>query len=276
MSRGFGIEIAKVKNEEMLEDLILDICSHNPEYENAQRNGSRGQKQDGVDIFCRDKATGKWIGLQCKVRTNGKLTKKDIDNEIEKALKFNPTLDQYYIFTTAKRDSVIQEYIRVISEEHRRNRLFDLYIRFWDDIESILNDKVYEEVHFKYYKRYYRHIKEDGYSFGKLIHLTVGYKQLTSRYEFIIGKTYQKNSESYDGINYWKNLYYMMNMSDRTFEIIPRPCYAGSIPSLVRSHQDKCSIALWLNSIEDWDNLIYSEETDYKYELSEEEYKNLL
>ena len=63
MSNGFGVEIPRVDNEEMFEHLCLDLVKNNSKYENSNRNGRRGQRQNGVDIFARERESLNWIGI---------------------------------------------------------------------------------------------------------------------------------------------------------------------------------------------------------------------
>lgn len=107
MSISFGIELPIISNEDLFEDFCLDITKNNISYENSQRNGTRGQRQDGVDIFAREVANYSWIGIQCKVKSREKISSSEIDKEIAKAIHFNPKLSKYYFYTTAKRDVTI-------------------------------------------------------------------------------------------------------------------------------------------------------------------------
>lgn len=154
----FGIEIPRIENEEVFENLCLDLIKANVQYENVNRNGRRGQKQDGVDIFARNKLSLEWIGIQCKVKTNGSIKEEEIKKEVEKAYGFNPNLSHYIFYTTAKRDSKIQAYVRSISDQNKNKNLFNIDILFWEDIEDLLREDKYNSVHYKYYRSFYTHI----------------------------------------------------------------------------------------------------------------------
>lgn len=132
------IEIPKIEDENIFENLCKDIYGFDSNYENVQRNGVRGQRQDGVDVFARRTSDNSWIGIQCKVRKKGKLSEKEIEAEILKALNFNPRLTKFYIYTTANRDTKIQEHVRIISDEYKVKNNFDISIIFWDDIAQLL------------------------------------------------------------------------------------------------------------------------------------------
>jgi tetratricopeptide (TPR) repeat protein len=128
-------------NWEEFENLCFQLFSKlwNDPY--IQRNGRKGQSQNGVDIFgkCIDKLTG----LQCKgkqVYPQKQVTEKEIDEEVNKAKNFSPKLYSYVILTTAPRDSKIQEYVRIKSQENNQIGLFEIHVFFWEDItERIIN-----------------------------------------------------------------------------------------------------------------------------------------
>ncbi|PSJ56188.1 restriction endonuclease [Kumtagia ephedrae] len=78
---------------------------------NVSRVGTRGQGQDGVDIKGhRDRDPNQLVGIQCKLKVgNSKLTKREVDEEVKKALTFNPPLNEYFIVTTSKNDTKLQQ-----------------------------------------------------------------------------------------------------------------------------------------------------------------------
>lgn len=79
-----------------------------------QRNGRRGQTQNGVDIYGMPQGAVSYYGIQCKGKdeyTNAQLTKDEIDQEIEKAQSFKPALKRFIFATTSNKDSEIEEYI---------------------------------------------------------------------------------------------------------------------------------------------------------------------
>jgi hypothetical protein len=264
MRIGFGIELPRITNEDLFEDFCLDIIKNNKKFENAQRNGTRGQRQNGVDIFAREITNCSWLGIQCKVKAGEKISSSEVDNEIAKAVHFNPKLSKYYFYTTAKRDVVIQEHIRKINDTNIKRSSFSVEIFFWEDIESLMCLKEYKSLHYKYYNNYYANIEEDGYSFGKLISLTVGYPGNEAYYELLIGQTYRDGKE-FNGLNYWKNASFIMNMNDRTFETFPVRCHPSDLENAFRNERDRYIICEWLNSIGDIGKFLKSQEEDYKY-----------
>ena len=95
------------KSWDEFEDICADLlkCMWRDPY--VVRNGRSGQRQHGVDIYGkpvhlkgRDSETA---GAQCK-RVEA-LTEKDIKNEIEQATEFKPSLEEYLLLTTLKRDA---------------------------------------------------------------------------------------------------------------------------------------------------------------------------
>lgn len=113
-----------------------------------KKNGRVGQKQYGVDIWGIKKGETLYSAIQCKVKdeyTNSKLTKKEIDTEIENALHYNGQLTRFIIATTANKDTEIEEYIRVKNIEYRSKKLFDICLFSWEDIVDRLRE--YKDVY---------------------------------------------------------------------------------------------------------------------------------
>lgn len=106
---------------------------------NAQLNGISGQRQNGVDIFGRDIASGNAYGVQCKVRSK-RITFSEIEAEIEKAEDFLPRIQHFIIATTADRDGVLQAKIRSLSEARRAVGQFSVHIVSWNDLTDMLDE----------------------------------------------------------------------------------------------------------------------------------------
>lgn len=272
----FGVEIPRILNEDLFEDLCLDLFRMNDEYENTNRNGRRGQRQDGVDIFARNKLSLKWLGIQCKVKDKGNIRVEEVDKEIERAYKFNPKITQYTFYTTAKRDSNIQAYIRSRSDDNVAKGLFNIDILFWEDIENLLRSERYNSIHYKYYREYYTRLKEDGFSFGKLISLNIGHQHLDSFYPLLIGKIYREKNQKQETINHWKGIYYIVNFNEYTSEIFPIPCYPSDLEAAFKYKRDRYIITKFINSIPNMDNFIESKESHFELILTDEEYKEFL
>ena len=140
-----NLQIPPPENEDEFENLCLDL--YKLEFgDKTQKNGSRGQSQTGVDIFCPDQH----IGIQCKKKEfNKKISVKKLKVEIEKAKSFKPPLKRFILVTTCKRDAQIQKEARLISKDHKKKNLFSVEIHSWDEIKNLL-DK-HPEVYKKYY-----------------------------------------------------------------------------------------------------------------------------
>lgn len=276
MSAGFGVEIPRIENEDLFENFCFDLIKANKKYENEQRNGRRGQGQNGVDIFAREVNCLEWVGIQCKVKTGGIIKLAEIESEINKALTFNPKLKSYFIYTTAKRDAIIQEDIRIINDRNLKNGLFSVQILFWEDIEIILKEDDYKSVHYKYYRQFYTTFKDDGFSWGKLIGLTVSYKEDDAYYELLIGRVCKEKTDNKCGLDYWKNINFIMNMTERTFETFPKHCHSSDLERAIENSRDRYIICQWLNSIDDIEKFIESSEHEYKFTITDEQFEKYL
>ena len=156
------LQFSPPENEEDFERLCLDL--YKSEFgKQTQRNGRRGQTQDGVDIFVQDQ----YIGIQCKKKElNGKITKEELFKEIAKAKKFQPSLKEFILATSCKRDANIQKEARVISDEHKAKKLFSVQVHSWEEIRELLDKYPF------IYKTYYPEINITSQDFkqGTFLH----------------------------------------------------------------------------------------------------------
>ena len=148
-----NLQIPPPKNPDDFENLCLDL--YEAEFgDGTQLYGSKGQAQQGVDIFTLNQN----IGVQCKKKEygNGKITEKELKQEIEKAKEFNHKvkLKRYIYASTCKRDAKIQKIAWQISEEHKKHNLFSVEIHSWNEIEKLLNK--HPIVFKKYYPHFYK------------------------------------------------------------------------------------------------------------------------
>ena len=138
-------QIPPLVDGELFEKLCLDL--YKVKFgDRTQRNGRQGQSQDGVDIFVPDQN----IGIQCKKKDfDNKITDLELQKEVQKAKNFKPPLQRFILATTCKRDAKIQEVARLISEDHKNQKLFSVEIHSWDEIRNLLRE------HYEIYEKYY-------------------------------------------------------------------------------------------------------------------------
>ncbi len=117
MSLLAATQIPRPSDEQAFERASIALWRHLLEDPNVQRNGRRGQRQNGVDLFGIRKNDASWyVGVQCKLKSEGQLlTESEIKSEVQKALTFRPQLREYFITTTAPDDVRMQELARAIS-----------------------------------------------------------------------------------------------------------------------------------------------------------------
>lgn len=145
-------QIAAPKYWEEFEDLCLDLFRRVWGDPTAQKNGRRGQPQNGTDI-CGRLTSGEVCGLQCKgkdSRLGAAVTEKELREEAEKAKSFQPRLSRWLLVTTGSKDGAIEATARLISEEHKDKGLFSVQVLAWEDLQSMISD--YPEVMEKYYR----------------------------------------------------------------------------------------------------------------------------
>ncbi|MGE8514440.1 MAG: hypothetical protein ACN6N7_17190 [Chryseobacterium culicis] len=139
------MNIPTPKNWEDFESICLSSFKIRWNSPNLVKNGRQGQAQHGVDIFGEDNL-GNQVGIQCK-KYDGTLTIKTVEEEIEKATKFEPPITSFYIATTAPTDATIQREIRILSDQRKKDGEFSVRIFSWDEIiqELIINKAIFKK-----------------------------------------------------------------------------------------------------------------------------------
>lgn len=168
------------KSWEEFEEITIDALRIKWDNPDLKRHGRSGQPQNGVDIYG-DNYHFQFVGVQCK-KYDLKLTKKTIEIEIDKAEKFTPEIEVFYIATSYLSDVTLQKEVRLISKERKRLGKFPVDILFWNDIvqELVTNEKIFkkhypqislESFQEKKYKRFFSLLDLSFYG-SNLKHLT--------------------------------------------------------------------------------------------------------
>lgn len=131
--------LRKPANWQDFESLCLLLWREEWKSDDLKKNGRNGQAQKGVDICGHRNGEDSYSGIQCKCKPGNKpLTTGEIDEEIENAKAFKPALCRLVFATTADKDVDIEEYVRIKDDENRRNGLFSIDIKSWQDIIDLL------------------------------------------------------------------------------------------------------------------------------------------
>lgn len=142
MTKLRNLKLLPPSDEKEFENLCLALWKRILSDPSAQLNGRRGQGQKGVDLFGRRKGSVNWVGVQCKVRSNGTLEERDIRDDVIAAKSFNPRLSELIFATTAPRDEKIQEYARVLTERNARDgNELKISVFSWHDIQLELSEE---------------------------------------------------------------------------------------------------------------------------------------
>ena len=124
------------KSWQEFEDICLSSFILRWSNPNLCKHGRQGQEQNGVDIYGNDEK-GRLVGVQCK-NTLKTITDKLIDEECDKAEKFEPPLTSLYIATTSPTDAALQKYVRMLNIQRELNAKFPVYIVFWEGVQNDL------------------------------------------------------------------------------------------------------------------------------------------
>ena len=131
--------LRKPANWQDFESLCLMLWREEWNSDDLKKNGRTGQSQHGVDISGHRYGEDDYSGIQCKCKSDGEfLTVDEVAVEIEKAKSFQPPLRRYVIATTAKKDASLEEFVRLRDVENRKNGLFPIDVKSWEDIVDML------------------------------------------------------------------------------------------------------------------------------------------
>jgi hypothetical protein len=150
-----------------------------------KKNGRLGQNQAGVDVYGKPKGKANYWGIQCKGKddySSAQLTKTEIDKEIEKAKLFKPQLEVYIIATTANKDAIIEEYVRLKDIENQKDS-FEVLLYCWEDIADLIEEN---RDTFNWYINEIKH--RSKHSFEVSLFSENGENYLQPKYEKIITK----------------------------------------------------------------------------------------
>ncbi|GAB3805587.1 hypothetical protein GCM10028819_39110 [Spirosoma humi] len=147
-------QLRKPENWQDFEELCWILWGEIWRCPETKKNGRSGQNQSGVDVYGTPQGEDGYYGIQCKGKddyTNAKLTKREIEAEIEKAKRFKPKLKKLYFATTANKDVDIEEYVRIKDIQCREIGLFEVHLYCWEDIVSLIDQ--YQRTHDWYVKK---------------------------------------------------------------------------------------------------------------------------
>jgi hypothetical protein len=108
-----------------------------------KKNGRPGQAQAGVDVSAIPAGRSGYWGIQCKGKddyTNARLTKEEIDSELEKSRAFKPALEGLIFATTANKDAPIEQYVRELDMISRQTGGPKILLFCWEDIADLIEE----------------------------------------------------------------------------------------------------------------------------------------
>ena len=279
MTKLRNLKLFPLKDEKEFENLCLSLWKRILGDKNTQLNGRRGQGQQGVDLFGRRRGSSDWVGVQCKVRSNGILTETDVNDDVKKAIRFNPRLSELVFATTAPRDQKLQEYARMLTDQNLRNGIeLAVSIFSWDDIQLELSEESNLDICRRFYDDFFVNYERLGIAISQILRVSIGVgHRADTSYELLLGKTPSlDNPESYSGLDYWKGNYFIANLNARTMDTFPLPTFPSDLEQVFRFKRDAFIVAKWLTEIKSIDDLIYGENDDYVKLISDDEYQGFL
>ena len=274
MTKLRNIKIFPLKDDEEFENLCLSLWKRILNDRNVQLNGRKGQRQHGVDLFGRKHESLDWVGVQCKVRSDGVLTESEIERDVEKAQHFNPRLSELIFATTAPRDEKIQTFVRKLTERNLKIGSFAVFVYSWDDIQLELSEERNIDICRRFYDDFFINYEKLGIGISIIVLVSIGVgNSADTRYELLIGKTPSaEDPDSFYGLDYWKGNYFIANWNDKAMDTFPIPTFPSDLEQVFRFKRDAYIIAKWLTEIKSIDDLIYGDEEKHIKLISKEEY----
>jgi len=213
MTKLRNLKIFPLKDDEEFENLCLVLWKRLLGDPNAQLNGRRGQRQHGVDLFGRKAETLDWVGVQCKVRSDGGVTESEIISDVEKAKHFNPRLSELIFATTAPRDEKLQAFARTLTEQNLKTGSFAVHIYAWDDIQLELSEERNLDICRRFYDDFFINYENLGIAISRVLCVSIGVgHSADTGYELLVGKTPATDKpDSFYGLDYWKGNYFIAN-----------------------------------------------------------------
>lgn len=114
-----GTELNRPDSYSVFETLCMELGAKVINATEMEKNGRRGQRQKGVDVWgWRNNNLEHIVGVQCKQKGFGQdLEEKEVRDEWEQALTFVPPIKEFYLLTTARNDEAMEQLARELCLE---------------------------------------------------------------------------------------------------------------------------------------------------------------
>ncbi|MDC9594693.1 hypothetical protein [Xenorhabdus sp. IM139775] len=125
--------------------------------------GRSGQRQDGVDLYC--KHNGTFIAVQCKGRNQrygSLLSPEDITNAVKSTEKFPHKIDEFYILTTGPDDKNLEQRAFELSCSHSETDSFTVHVLGWQTLENIIRE--HDSIQHAFYSGFFKRFSIKQYS----------------------------------------------------------------------------------------------------------------
>jgi hypothetical protein len=203
----------------------------------------------------------------------GVLTTSELDEEIKRALGFNPRISKLIVATTARRDQVLQDYTRKRTTKLERQGRFAVTILFWDDIQELLADDKYLSVLQKYFGGILVEVLKSGVSLCRTMVFRLGVRQVTTGYEVLIGKTAPPaDPTSHWNLDYYRGVCFLSDLNARSMTIFSWPCNRYDIYKAISNRTDAYMISKWLNRHISIDEVLTADDEEAMEVISREEW----
>lgn len=277
------LQLPPLDDARRFEQLCLALFQRTLNALNAQLIGRSGQDQHGVDLLARRNGSiHDWVGVQCKVRTNGVMTKDDVLDDFKSAKTINPRLSELIFATTARRDARMQELARTLTQSNVEQGLFSVSIVFWDDLRDELSKESNLDLCYRFFEGAMINYENRRIAVARVVRLTLSVTgSSASTYELLLGRTPKPDGKSKEDrqfldLDYWKGHYFLANLNGRTIDTLPIPAYASDLEQVFLSRRDAQIVCKWINAnLSRFEDILYGKEDSYAVDISREEFEGL-
>lgn len=121
-------------NEDEWENMVLDAMRLRWGDPDVRRNGRRGQRQDGVDLFGSPESPSSDARLVAQCKHTEEPSLKELKADLRKTDGFKSPIRKFYFAVSAKRDARLEEDVRKLSTQRQKEGRFPIEVLFYPDV----------------------------------------------------------------------------------------------------------------------------------------------
>lgn len=193
--------------------------------------GREGQRQDGVDLYCR-LADGSLIAVQCKGRDGNlgsKLTVTQVNKAVLETESFPGKIDRFFILTTSPHERILTDRALQLTEERALIGKGSVEVWGWQSLENIIRENA--SLQNSFYSEYRPKISLRGWILrvGLVSCLAAAGFVSVNKYLAYQADSAQMSEATIDGLSQYMNLNeQLIGIYDRCLGMLNKDTFAFS------------------------------------------------